>query len=455
MKKIYLSIIALLSAGLPLLAQQESTLHSMQSLPQSHYTNPAFTPQQQFYLGLPGISSTYFSFSNSGFNYNSLIERNPETDSLYINLPRLQDGLAKRNYLANTIQTDLLSFGVKINARMYLMMSSTLRADSRLMYPSGLTGLFINGNGAYLDETVSVSPEIRHLSYLENSVGTSYIVDQKLTLGGRVKFLTGLANIHTRTADFSITTDAQTYALTLQGNMQLRTAGIQDYMDGKQDLSDISLSNLPPLQNKGLALDLGATYRFNNRLQFGISLLNLGSINWKQGTREYYVDKASITFEGLDAQEIAKGEDGMDEFMKEFQDAFELKERALSSYGTALPSQLYLSARYELERNLHASGLLFGQFYGGRFLPGFSAALNKDFGRRVGASLSYTAANRSYNNLGAGLSLRLSPFQLYMVSDNIISTPVFYKSAKALSLRLGMNLVFGYRKTPARLPYAN
>lgn len=455
MKKIYLSILALISTGLPLLAQQEATLHSMQSLPQSHYTNPAFVPQQQFYLGLPGISSTYFSLNNSGFNYNSLIERKPENDSLYINLPRMQEGLANRNYLTNSLQTDLLSFGVKINARMYLMVSSTIKADTRLMYPKGLSGLFINGNAAYLDETVSFSPEIGHISYLENSIGASYIVDNKLTLGGRVKFLRGLANIHTQTADFSLTTDAQTYALHLQGNMQIRSAGIHEYMDGSRNLNDISLTNLPGMQNMGFALDLGATYRFNNRLQFGISALNLGGITWKHDTREYYMNKGSVTFKGLDAQEIANGGDGMDEFMTEFQETFKLQERTLSSYRTALPSQLYLSARYELLQNLHASGLLFAQSFGGRFRPGFSAALNKDFGRRMGASLSYTAANRSYNNLGAGLSLRLSPFQLYMVSDNIISTPVFYKSAKALSLRMGMNLVFGYRKSPAKLPYAN
>lgn len=452
MKKIYLSIIALLSAGMPLLAQQEATLHSMQSLPQSHYTNPAFMSQQQFYLGLPGISSTYFSISNSGFNYNSLIERNPETDSLYINLPRLQDGLGRKNYLNNTVQTDLLSMGLKVNARMYLMLNSSFKAHSRFMYPKGLVGLFVHGNAAYLDEAVAFSPTLEHISYIENSIGASYLANRKLTVGARLKYLKGLGNIRTEESDFTLTTDAQTYALQLQGNIQVRTAGLTDFLEGNKAVTDYSLSDF---KSNGFAFDLGATYQLNSRLSFGLSALNLGAIRWKHQAREYALQEANINFRGLDAREMANGGDGLEAFITEVQEAFKPEERELEGYSTTLPAQFYLSARYELERNLHASGLLFAQAYNGRFMPGFAAALNKDFGRRLSTSLSYTLINRSHNNVGAGFSFRLTPVQIYLLSDNLISAPIFYRSAKAMSLRAGMNLVFGYRKSQPKLPYAN
>ncbi len=453
MKKIYLLLLALAAGSMPLLAQQEATLHSMRSLPQNHYTNPAFTPQQQFYLGLPGISSTYFSLENTGFNYNSLFERDPVTDSLYINLPRLQERMGRKNYLGGAIQTDLLSLGLKVNARMYLFMSSTLKGNAQFMYPQGLTGLLINGNGNYIGEKVAFSPELDQMAYLENSIGASYIVNRKLTVGAHFKFLKGITNVRTKESDFTLHTDADTYALTLEGNMYVQTSGLYDLIEGDKDVEDYQDLRYGDLQNNGFAIDLGATYELSPRLSLGFSALNLGSINWKSNNREYIMNGTSITFEGLDAQELADGDSGVDAFMDELEEAFTGDSRPVESYRTGLPAQFYLSGRYELLRNLHASALLFGQLYNGNFRPGFSAALNKDFGRRIGATLSYSAANRGHN-LGTGLSFRLTPVQFYLVSDNLISTPVFYRSAKAVSLRLGMNIMFGYRKSPAKLPYA-
>ncbi|WP_017733830.1 DUF5723 family protein [Nafulsella turpanensis] len=455
MKKIYLLVCALFAGSLPLLAQQEATLHSMQSLPQNHYINPAFTPQQQFYLGLPGISSTYLSVTNSGFNYSSLVSVNPETDSLYIDLIGLQKGLGKKNYLNLSAQTDVLSLGLKVNARMYLFLSSTLKVHNQLMYPEGMTGLLINGNGAYLGETVAFSPEVEHLSYLENAIGASYTVDKKLTVGARFKLLKGVANIQTAQSDFTLTTDADTYALNLKGTLQIQTAGAYDLIEGNIELVDFQNYSYSDLQNNGFAVDLGATYQLSNRLMLGFSALNLGSIKWKHDTREYYLQGAEITFRGLNVKDLANGGSGTAELEQELEEAFRPQDRPMDSYHSGLPGQFYLSARYELARNLNASGLLFAQSFNGNINTAFSATLNKDFGRRIGASLSYTAANRSFSNLGAGFSFRLTPIQFYFVSDNIISSPIFYRSAKALSLRAGLNLMFGYRKGPSKPPYDN
>ena len=451
MKKIYSLAIALLGSSFSLLAQQEAVLHTMRSLPQAHYTNPAVAPEQQFYLGLPGISSTYLSFSNSGFNYNTIFNRDKE-GNLIIDLPRFQENLAEKNYLSAIAHTDVLSLGLKINARMYLFMSSTIKANTRFMYPEGLTGLILNGNGAYLGESVSFSPAADHISYLENAIGASYIVNNQLTVGATLKQLKGLANIRTEQSDFSLYTDAQTYALQLTGNMQVLTAGIYGLAEGDSDPANLQYSDF---KNNGFALDLGATYKISSRLELGFSALNLGFINWKTDLHEYYMNETEIAFKGLNAQEMANGESGVEEFYDQINEALDLKERKLASYRTGLPTQFYLSTRYQLARNLNASGLLFSEIYNGRFMPAFSAALNKDFGRHLSTTVSYTAVNRSYNNIGAGFSFRFIPFQFYLLSDNFISAPLFYRSAKAFNLRLGLNLVFGYRKTPTKLPYAN
>ncbi len=85
-------------------------------------------------------------------------------------------------------------------------------------------------------------------------------------------------------------------------------------------------------------------------------------------------------------------------------------------------------------------------------MPGFTAALHKDFGRRIGSSISYTAINGTYSNIGAGLSFRLTPFQLYVVTDNLLGA-FDYKNAQMVNARVGMNLLFGTIKKPSKLPY--
>ena len=455
MKKIYLVLIALLAGSLPLLSQQEATLHSMRSLPQVQSTNPAFIPQQQFYIALPGA---YAGVANSGFNYNSIFDLDPEGKPINIDLIRLQNRLGKKNYLTGNAQVDALGVGVKINARMFLTFSTTVKANLRFMYPDGLTGLILHGNAAYIGEEISLSPRIDHIAYLENAIGGSYIINDKLTVGTRLKILKGISHNSMQGSDFTLYTDPETYALTLTGNMNTKAAGAifqYDFLNEDGEVFDANKLRYSSFQNNGFAIDLGATYKINNRLELGFSALNLGSINWKNAG-EFYMDEVKAEFKGLDAKELFnKDSQETEEFGNDIEDQLEYGYRKVASYRSGLPTQFYLSARYELARNLHANGLFFSELYEGRFMPAFSAAVNKDFGRRLSTSVSYTAANRSYSNIGAGMAFRLTPFQLFMVSDNLISTPLFYRSAKAFNFRMGLNLVFGYRKSETKLPSAN
>lgn len=76
----------------------------------------------------------------------------------------------------------------------------------------------------------------------------------------------------------------------------------------------------------------------------------------------------------------------------------------------------------------------------------------------MGASLSYTAINRTYGNFGLGVNLNLTPFQFYVVGDNLLRMPTSYVVNKGFdryisetqyfNLRVGLNFIFG-RVLPA------
>ncbi|MDO9580048.1 MAG: DUF5723 family protein, partial [Bacteroidales bacterium] len=81
---------------------------------------------------------------------------------------------------------------------------------------------------------------------------------------------------------------------------------------------------------------------------------------------------------------------------------------------------------------------------------------NVNLSNALSTSITYTASNHRFDNLGAGLAFRTGIVQFYMMADRIpimwnkilidnnnsIPLPVSWNT---INLRLGMNLVFGNR----------
>ena len=54
----------------------------------------------------------------------------------------------------------------------------------------------------------------------------------------------------------------------------------------------------------------------------------------------------------------------------------------------------------------------------------------------------------NYANIGAGLTAKLGPFQLYAVTDNTLAAN--YTTARNLNARVGFNLLFGHQEKVER-----
>lgn len=69
----------------------------------------------------------------------------------------------------------------------------------------------------------------------------------------------------------------------------------------------------------------------------------------------------------------------------------------------------------------------------------------------LSTSFSYTAAQR-FNNLGAGIRLRILPgTDLYAVTDNVLAA-FNYKEMKHATISAGINLAFGVRQKQPSIP---
>ena len=117
---------------------------------------------------------------------------------------------------------------------------------------------------------------------------------------------------------------------------------------------------------------------------------------------------------------------------------------------------MFLGGNMELMKNLNVGTVFFAERFQGRFSPGWTTSLNKNLGNAISTSFSYTISNRSYNNLGAGLSFNMTPLQLYIVGDNLLRIPSslvvhknlnnYINSAQVINMRVGLNFVIGREK---------
>src|SRR4051812_36684770 len=215
---------ALLLPG-ALFAQNESTLYFMNSLPQSVDLNPAIQPRYKMTIGLPFISSIGATYSNNGFSYNDIITK---VDGLVkADLTKLTQNLAAENYITLAQQTDLLRFGLRLNPKMYLTVSSTARSYNRAMVEKGLASLLVDGTAPLIGTYSNTAPKEEGIGYVETAAGLSYKVNDKLTIGGKLKYYKGMLNVTTEYSSLVVQVD-NAYQLTITGDALVKTSGIQN-----------------------------------------------------------------------------------------------------------------------------------------------------------------------------------------------------------------------------------
>jgi hypothetical protein len=440
-------------------SQVEGTMPFMKSLPQVTYYNPAFKPAYKFSFGLPG-SSVFYQYSNNGFTYNDFISK--QNGVLTADMSKLFAAMKDENYLNNNFQADAFRISLKANARLYLTFNITAKAYTRLMVPKDVVGLFANGTEPYINNKATLSPTGEGLSYAEIGLGAAYTVNKKLTVGAKLKFLKGVVNATTQKANFNLSL-SNSYAISVNGDADIQTSGIHNFNATNQILPN-NWSDYT--KNNGFAFDVGATYYLMDRLTVGLSVIDIGGITWKNDLYGYKLDpaKANYTFAGIEAKKLLNGDSDYTKSLEDSVNAkFKFTEGVISSYYTALPTKIYATGSYELKRNFTVGALLSAESFKGRLMTGFTASLNKEFGRRVGASLSYTVTNSSFNNLGAGLSLNFAPIQIYFVGDNILRAPLslaangnvnsFVNSTQYFNFRTGINFIFGRDKVQEKQPH--
>jgi outer membrane protein OmpA-like peptidoglycan-associated protein len=447
MRNLYVFLLAIcLSLGFfNAQAQYDFTIQGMTIVPQRNYINPAYIPDSKWHLGLPMLSSNHIAGGFSAFAYSDLVQKNG--DSLYFNIGNAIDKMGTTGYLSVNANFDLLSFSFKFGKEKnnFIYVNVTERISTKATIPKSLLDFVWRGNGAFLGERVDFSDLNLDATHFRE-YGITYartLLKKKLNVGLTVKYLYGMENISSDNSQFSIFTDKNSFDITATSNFRINSSGL---FDGELDnFGDDITGYLFNRNNHGFAFNLGGQYKINEKWEVAASALDLGMIFWNENPVNYVMDDANFTYQGLDLVQFIDQDSTnyLENFGDSIANTFKI-DSARTSYTTSLPSRIYVSGAYNINKNNRVGLDFYGEIFKGHFEPAVSINYTKRFGHIFALSANYMYNNRSFANLGAGFSLTLGPIQWYLTMDNILA-PIIPQHVQNFHFHSGLNIVVGYK----------
>lgn len=420
-------------------------MYNLPHVPQRMYANPALIPKSRINIALPFLSSIYLEGGNSGFKYADLIYPSSEGDSLEFDFANMLSKLKKNNYLTLGVNVDLISFGFLVKKKNYFSFNATEKAFLRFRYPKDFFEFIWNGNFPSAGETLKFNFGLDFTHYREYGVSYSRILSDKINVGGRLKFLYGMENVWTKKTDVTLHTEPTDFAITASSDIIINTAGFDS-----SSLENKGKLFIAGSKNHGFGLDLGASYKLNDKINLSASIVDLGYIRWKKGTQNYVSKNpgASFTYKGQNLNDYISDttsvSEGIGMMLDSISKSFEIQKES-GKYTHTLPMHIYIAGDNKMNEHQVISGMIYGNFFDKRFHPGISISSITDYYKWFSFLMSYTIYNRSYTNLGAGIRLNLGFFQWYVASDNVFGV-IFPQQAKYVNVRTGINLTFGRKE---------
>ena len=434
-------------------AQREVTLYGLDNVYQASFVNPVAEPTSKVSVSL--LPSIYFgtALPISGRNVIKDDEISPSN---------MIDGLNKG--LWNMTFTDVNLLGIRFKAKKWFWNASIrARNNQKFMVDKDLLELAWYGNGDLLGDDVDLSSmATQATAYTEIGFGGARDFGDKWRFGAKVKLNLGIANASNTSTDAVLYFDPTTYEASLNGGYRINTASLPNIDDegGFDGLDPVDYLK-PNFKNMGLGIDLGAQYKFNDKLSFSASLVDVGFINWKDNPQNYNLEVDGV-LKGADAiGAVLRGEDTDSVFNSWIEEIADSGDYSTTNegYTTMTHGQFYFSAKYKLTQSSNVYGRV-NMFLWQGLRSSLTAGVSQEFGRFFQLTVNNTIQYNRLFNIGLGLVFKPGPVQIYMVADNVlVSSFVQYDNfdfpiptyATNVNFRFGINLVFGKIQTEDKI----
>jgi outer membrane biosynthesis protein TonB len=432
----------LVGLNLPLSAQRNLALYNLQGVPQSYQLNPGRMPWSNGFLAMPAVGNINLNYSNNGFDYSSLKPLIEAEEENGIDFEDFLSALSTDNRMVVDVQANWFDFGIRVKQN-FFGLSVSEQAFAQVDFPKTLFELF---NDIDLGSPVSQIYDLSGLHmnashYRAYAFSFTRQINPRLSAGARVKLLTGFLNAATENTGLAFINNTQNAYLGIRNSFSFLSSGYSTLENSSSDY-------LKGRGNSGFAFDAGAQFQLLDNLEVFASIVNVGSINWKN----------DLTVESIMGTDYMFPTDDFDAFQAEVEDLLDslttTEMIGLPAYRTKLPTNGYLGANYYFAPQTSVGVLFNPRIYNGAMDLAFSLGVQTRVKRLLQLGVNYSIYNRNAFNLGAGMGLNLGPLQIFLASDNILSA-VSFQNAQNAHANLGLSLAFGRRTREEQLALWN
>lgn len=452
--KVFLNKKALLIAGGILLgttmhAQYLRTSYFMEGTSTRLQLNPGLQPTRG-YINIPVLGAFSVGTSSNVLGINDIIDVLDSGEDIFSN-DDLYDRLKTDNRLNVNLNTEILSFGWYAG-KGFWNVNVGLRGDIGASIPKSMFEYLRN-----VDRTDNITGSFSDMNfnintYAEIGVGYSRQLTEKLSVGGRVKVLLGIAHAEMEVNNFDVYVDEdlqngnyenlnpyQTYGranVDAHISTTMKGGGLSfNESTGQIEGFDINGDNLG-IAGAGFGIDLGASYKVWDNLTVSAAVLDLGFIKWKESeTTVAAPENSNFEVTGSNYQDFVDGD-----FLSMERFNFVQDKDAASKSKTTLASTILLAGEYGLLDNK----LSIGAMYTARFTKPkalneltFSATYRpKNWFNIAGSYSPIQAGGKSF-----GLALKLGP--LFLGTDYMY----FGSKSKAVNAFIGLSIPLGKSKS--------
>lgn len=423
MKKLLIILWALILA-LPVNAQYIRSSYFMDASGERLSLNPALRPNRGF-IQIPVIG---------GLNLDATTNL-PSLDELYELLSEdgeiTTDALMSKLKPVNSFDVNMniapVSFGFKAGKNFFTF-GVNARTNINAAIPKTMFEFIedisnsdmISGNRKY-----SITNEKLGLDlYSEVALGYSRTIGERLTVGGKVKVLLGMARLNLNVNKLEIDgyfpnendfdyndpdiydeLNEKVYAkISSDAELQISGKGFTISENEEGYISEVNIDNFG-IGGFGAAIDLGVHFKLTDNIDLSASILDLGYLNWDEKYTTVYQSKAN--FEANDIEDLELFDFNILGF----------KNGMNQSMTSNLASTLVVGGEYRILKDKIGFGLLSTTRFGAEDTKSkLSAIITYRPTRGINASVSFSTLS-GYNSLGA--SIKLGP--LFVATDYILN----------------------------------
>ncbi|WP_289055754.1 DUF5723 family protein [Carboxylicivirga marina] len=442
----YILLIMLLVCVKPIMAQQNLTLFLMHDVPQANYVNPAVSYQCKWIVGFPGLSSVHANYNNSAFSLNEGLRYDSSVDSSYFNFDQIIGNLNNTEIVQSTVHYTPLyaGFWVKNN---WITLSISEKVTSYNTVPKAVAELAWYGNTPFVGREASIDGlRLNGMHFREYALGIARSVSDRLTLGMHAKLLFGKGSLYTPRTQGGLSTNANNFGLLIDLDTKIKTSlpidvelDDEGYVENVELREDIDwMQYMMNSKNLGVGFDFGFIYHYDEKTTFSGSLLNLGLIGWRTELNTFVSDGV-FEFTGTDSSTDFNSGDYAQELNDSLRHQF-LPIPDDGGFSTRLTPEIYLGASHKLNNHINGGAVFYSRIQRNKVMPAFTLSANTYDYKRLNASVSYTAINGDYFNIGAGLGVKLGAVHLHAAADNLFGF-LKVENQRNLNLRFGVSFV--------------